>query len=109
MGYNHETIVISLFILTVSSACTWVELNDLGRNVAIVTSDNIGHCESIGDVSAKTLHELITGSKRSAEKAAAELSVLARNAAAKINANTIVATSPPNGGVQVFQVFYCPK
>jgi hypothetical protein len=104
-----KTIVFSLFILTVSSACTWVELNDLGRNVAIVTSDSIGHCESIGDVNAKTRHELIAGSKRSAEKVATELSVLARNAAAKINANTIVAISPPNDGAQVFQAFYCPK
>ncbi|MFT5116704.1 MAG: hypothetical protein ACI9NY_000226 [Kiritimatiellia bacterium] len=103
-----KTMLISLLVITASSACTWVELNDLGRNVAIVTSNEVRHCKSIADVSAKTRNQLIGDSTRNTDKVATELSILARNAAAKINANTIVAVSPPRNGEQVFQVFNCP-
>jgi hypothetical protein len=104
-----KTLLISLLMLTASSACTWVELNNLGRDVSIVTSGEINSCERIGDVSAKTRYQLIGSSSRDTEKVATELSVLARNAAAKINANTLVPTSPPSNGEQVFQAFHCPK
>ncbi len=98
------------FIICTSllSACTWVELNNAGKRVTIGTEKSITNCKKVGDVNAKTRYALIAGAPRSEEKVRYELSVLARNEAAKIGANTLTPSTPANNGQQSFVAYLCP-
>jgi hypothetical protein len=95
-------------ILLITSACTWVELNDRGKNVVLATSGDVLSCKKIGNVTAKTRSNIISDAPRDVEKVALELSILARNEAAKIDANTIVPSQAPINGSQLFNAYYCP-
>ena len=96
------------FLSFTISACTWVELNESGQRVRLATNNEVASCQKIGNVSAKTRNAIIKGSARGAERVAKELTTLARNEAATINANTIVAASPIEKGSQTFYAYQCP-
>jgi hypothetical protein len=101
--------IAAIICLTFSiSACTWVTLSDEGQQVNIATANDIQYCSKIGQVTAKTRATLLLNSKRNADKIAAELSVLARNEATKIKANTLVPLQAPNDkGEQLFNAYRC--
>lgn len=95
-------------ILLSTTACTWVSLSEKGAQVTISNSNNVVLCQRLGSVNAKTRATLLFSAKRNEEKIATELSVLARNEATKMNADTLVAESPPNEkGEQRFIAYRC--
>jgi hypothetical protein len=103
-----KLIAISLLSITLS-ACTWVELNSKGRGVVIrQQTDSIDGCQRIGTVTAKTRASIVAGTSRGDKKIAEELSILARNEAATLNANTIVANNNISDGQQSFIAYSCP-
>jgi hypothetical protein len=103
-----KTLLLSLTAMSIS-ACTWVELHPQAQNIVIDTPSNVQHCTKIGSVTANTRHQIIPGSERAAKKVAQELSILARNEAAKMNANTIVAKYLPTDGRQSFNTYHCSR
>lgn len=102
-----KPLIISFLALSIS-ACTWVTLSEKGQHVRIASDEEIKNCLKVGQVTAKTRATLLLKAKRNAEKIALELSVLARNEASKLSADTIVAQHTPNdNGEQRFNAYRC--
>jgi len=86
--------------------CSFVELTEAGRGVQLVTPEQAADCKKIGAVNSKVLARFV-GFDRSATKVARELADLAKNEAAENGGNTIVPTSPIEGGRQSFDLYRC--
>lgn len=104
-------LVIGAVLSLALGGCTWVELTDAGRDVRVVETAAEGEateaCERVGRISATT-RERVMGLKRPRDKIRKELAALARNEAARIGGNTIVALEAPSEGRQPFAVWRCP-
>ncbi|XOV83247.1 MAG: DUF4156 domain-containing protein [bacterium] len=97
---------ISLLIGTLLlTGCTFVQLSDAGAGVAQLGNGDVANCESIGVVSTQTRDKVVIS--RSDEAVREELTVLARNEAAKLGANAIVPIANPEDGAQSFRAFLC--
>lgn len=86
--------------------CTWVRLTDAGAGVRVVDAVAGAACERIGRVTANS-REDVAGVDRSLEKVREELQTLARNEAAGLGADAVVATSPIEDGQQNFDALRC--
>ena len=100
------TLILSF---TLMAGCTWVELNDKGRSVIIVTAEQLSPaCERIGVINASTRDSIVAGTHRNTHKVQQELNTLARNEAGQMKSNTIVAQAPATEGKQSFIAYRCP-
>jgi|TARA_B100000315_G_scaffold230360_1_gene240697 hypothetical protein len=70
-------------------------------------ADAVTACKRAGIVSATTRSSV--GLQRNPERVRAELEMLARNEAAQLGANTIVAMGPPAGDAQTFEAYDCQR
>ena len=100
---------LSLLLLCISSVsgCTWVRMTDNGANVRLLSANTEQNCQQIGKTTATTPQKVLVS--RSETKVKAELQTLARNEAARMGGNAIVAESDPKEGKQTFSVFRCSK
>ncbi len=104
-----KTLLIALLAITGLNACTWVELNQQGSKVTVVQEKRlIAGCQKVGAITAKTKYALVPSSPRDAKKVANELNILARNEAAKLKANAIIASSNIIQGERTFTAYFCP-
>ena len=94
--------LISILLL---AGCTFVQLSDAGAGVAQLGSGDVANCESKGVVSTQTRAKVVVS--RSEEAVREELTVMARNEAAKLGANAIVPIARPEDGAQSFRAFLC--
>ena len=89
------------------AACQgWVDLTDAGRDVSIVTPATAENCERLGRVTA-TSREQVAGLRRDSDRLQRELKTLARNEAASLGANAILATTEVTDGRQTFDALRC--
>jgi len=88
------------------TACTWVKPTPAGEFVRVAYADAVVACTRKGNVKV-SLKDKVAGVGRKAEKVAMELSVLARNEAATMGGDTVVAESPVSEGSQEFGVYQC--
>ncbi len=102
-------IVLLAPLIALTSACTWVTLNEHAKSVTVVTESHIANCQKLGNITAKTRAYFLDGADRDADKVALELTTLARNEALKLNSNTIVPTTDVIKGEQSFHAYYCVK
>lgn len=102
-------IILLTMVLALLSSCTWVELNDSAKDVVITHREQVSHCRSVGNIRAKTRHQLPGQWPRNAKKIESELSILARNEALTLGANTLVANNPASEGEQSFSAFICQQ
>ncbi|MCY4357075.1 MAG: DUF4156 domain-containing protein [Gammaproteobacteria bacterium] len=100
------SILVALIISTLSS-CTWVNLTTAGEQVEVRTANQLAGCERLGRASSTTMERLLLVI-RSDNLMQRELFALARNEAANIGGNAIVATTGINSGNQQFEVYRCP-
>jgi hypothetical protein len=100
-----KTVVSLLAALTLLS-CTWVEPSEQGKSVTLVKSAHVTNCHPLGTVTSST-KDTVGFMDRSDEKVAGELVDLARNKAASMGGDTIVAEGPADGGSQTFRVYKC--
>lgn len=96
--------LLSAFALLLSS-CSWVDLTDNGKNVAVLGVDEVVNCDKLGNTSTSVPDRV--GFKRSAAKVALELETLARNWAAEQGGDTIVPTSPVRNGERSYDMYKC--
>lgn len=96
------SLLIGTLLLT---GCTFVQLSDAGAGVAQLGSGDVANCESKGVVSTQTRAKVVVS--RSEEAVREELTVMARNEAAKLGANAIVPIAQPEDGAQSFRAFLC--
>jgi hypothetical protein len=87
-------------------ACTWVKTTPDGAKVRVVQASELRNCTSKGEVTA-TLKSRVGAFERKPGKVAGELEALARNEAATMGGDTIVARSLVNEGKQTFEVYRC--
>lgn len=88
------------------AGCTWVELSDQGVGVRVATLSQVDQCKQLGRTTV-TVVDRVAGMSRSEEQVLGELETLARNAAAEMQGDTVVAVSKVVDGEQVFNVYRC--
>lgn len=100
----HQLLFISTVLIL--SACSWVDLSQQGEKVRILEMNEIASCKHLGQTTATT-QEKALGVRRHDKAINSELTTLARNSAARMGGDTIVAESPEAGGKQTFLIYKC--
>lgn len=93
------------FLLT-ACASNWVQLTPDGEQVRLALPVDVQNCRRIGTSSASALNR-IGPMQRGGERLQQELVTLARNEAADMGGNRVVAESTIIDGRQTFGVFSC--
>lgn len=96
----------SLLLGGLLAGCTWVEMTPEAERVRIVPADRVADCRQIGTLSTYTKAK-VAGVSRNDEKVKEELDTLARNEAAEMGADTIVADSEVSNGRREYVVYRC--
>lgn len=88
------------------AACTWVEPTQEGGEVLVLKASNVGTCKKLGTATSSVKHKvgIIT---RSEEKVTEELTILAKNKAAEMGGDSIVAQGEAVEGSMRFDIFKC--
>ncbi|MDD5034443.1 MAG: DUF4156 domain-containing protein [Methylococcaceae bacterium] len=97
---------VAAFGAVLISGCTWVDLKPQAEKVRILAPQEVGRCREVGRVSANTAAKIgfIARGKDSVQE---EVHRLARNNAADMGGDTIVASGPLIDGEQPFKVYRC--
>lgn len=98
-------LVVALLGLT--SACTWVKVNEQGSSVAVANAANVRSCDKLRTVNVKVKDNFVGTMKRDPNKVATELTNMARNEASAFGGDTVVPVSLANDGRQSFDVYKC--
>jgi hypothetical protein len=98
--------LILLCVSLILNGCAWVELTSQGEQVRIISAADAAACDKLGQTTA-TVADSIGVVKRRNDIIAANLEKLARNTAADMKGNAIVAVSPIENGKQSFDVYRC--
>jgi hypothetical protein len=98
--------MVLVVFATLLHACTWVKATPEGAKVRVAQANELENCESRGEVTA-SLKSRVGGFERKPGKVAGELETLARNEAATMDGDTIVAESLVRDGKQTFGVYRC--
>ena len=88
------------------TACTWVEPTRESAEVHLVKAFNVETCKKLGTATSSVKHKIgiIT---RSDEKVTEELTILAKNKAAEMGGDSIVARGEQVEGSMSFDVYKC--
>jgi hypothetical protein len=97
--------VLSIAVLLLP-ACTWVEPTKEGSEVLLVKAFNVEACEKLGTTKTSVKHKVgfVT---RSEDKVTEELTTLARNRAAEMGGDSIVARGAVSEGAMEFDIYSC--
>lgn len=95
-------VVLSLSL----SGCATSGLNEGGEKVRLLNPQEVTSCRKLGETNTQVTSNL-AGIPRPIETIAKELSVVARNAAARMGGDTVVALTVITDGQQTFEVFKC--
>jgi len=87
-------------------ACSWVDLSPGGEQVDVMNQEQAADCERVGQTTSQVL-DRVGFVDRSPEKLAEELKTLARNEAAGMGGDAIVAATEITDGRQRFTVYRC--
>ncbi len=100
--------LILVLLIGALSACTWVEHTDAGQSVRLVSYDQVGQCKKLGRATVSVLDKVGFVS-RAKDKVEVELQTLARNSAAEMGGDSIVAAGAISRGEQPFDVYQCGR
>lgn len=99
--------VFPLVGAAVLSACSFVDLKPNAEDVLVLKPHQVRECEQVRRSSSQVLDK-IWFVNRNKERMAEELATLARNTAAELGGNAIVADSDIVDGKQSFIIYNCP-
>ncbi len=102
MKKNITLCLLSLLI----TACTTVKLTAEGEKARVLTKDEVTKCQYLGKTTSTTTDKVV-GVKRHQIIINNELKMLARNAAHKLDGDTVVAESEEVDGRQSFLIYRC--
>ena len=99
---------LSVLCLAVSllAACTWVEPTKESSNVTLVKSFNVKACKKLTTTTA-TVAQKVGIIERNDETFTEELITLAKNKAASLGGDSIVARGPAVDGSMTFDIYKC--
>ena len=91
---------------TLLPACAWVDLKPQGEKVRVLAAQEVGRCKEIGRVTTSTAAKVgfIARGKDTVQE---EVYRLARNNAAAMGGDSVVAIGPLVDGEQPFKVYRC--
>ncbi|HTF98208.1 MAG TPA: DUF4156 domain-containing protein [Cellvibrio sp.] len=101
------SIIFTAALISMTSACTWVKVNDQGSNVAVANAANVRSCEKVRNVNVKVKDNFVGSMKRDQNKVATELTNMARNEASQFGGDTVVPVTQVKDGRQSFDVYKC--
>jgi hypothetical protein len=100
---------VALAAALACASCTWVRLSPGGAQVKASDAAGVAPCEKLGTVTATVRDRVLFD--RSVPKVLSEIRTLARNEAAAMGGDTIVAAGPLERGspnsTQRFDVYRC--
>lgn len=108
---NSKSIALAgrVVLFGVTSAflgCTWVSLTYEAREVRVLHAADVAECEKLGKTAATTADRVVFFA-RSKRKVNEELETLARNEAARMGGDAVVATDSEKEGRRSFDVYRC--
>jgi hypothetical protein len=94
------------FTIILLQACTWVEPTKESTNVTLVKAFNVKSCEKLTTTTA-TVAQKVGIIERNDETVTEELITLAKNKAASLGGDSIVAQGPAVDGSMTFDIYKC--
>ncbi len=89
------------------SACSFVSLNPGAENIAVSADGNsLSKCKFLGNTDVSLWSKADTFQSQGTVDE--QLNILARNQAATMNGNTVIAKSDINNGQRTYAVYNCP-
>jgi Domain of unknown function (DUF4156) len=88
------------------AGCSFVDVKPQALKVRILATQEVRSCKHLGRVTATTIAE-VGPIPRSQDDVSEEVENLARNHAASMNGDTIVAASPLTKGERTYEVYRC--
>lgn len=93
--------------VTVAAGCTWVKPTTSGERVSVVTPEQANYCEKLGQTRVTTQSKVGIFT-RDDKKVGDELITMARNSAADMGGNAVIAlTEVSPEGKQTFAILRC--
>ena len=105
---KSEWIFLAVAMLLVGGCAPWVKATDVGSTVTVATFEHVKTCKNLGKVTVAVLDK-VAFIPRSEEQVSGELENMAKNSAAEMSGDTIVAVSKVTDGEQAFNVYRCGK
>ncbi len=100
-------VLLSVVVLSLT-ACSWVKVTEEGNQVVLRGYEEVTMCKKLG-YTRSLVKDKIGFIERDADKMTEELIVLAKNEAAVMGGDTIVARAPVKDGQMVFDVYRCKR
>lgn len=103
MKLNHYALFLAIAILP---ACTWIEPTKEAQQVTLVKAFNVTDCLKLGTTDATVTYKvgIIT---REDEAVTEDLIIAAKNRAAEMGGDSIVAKGPAEEGKMSFDIYRC--
>ena len=92
--------------LILVAGCSFVDIKPQAQKVRILAAQDVRSCKQLGQVTATTISE-VGPIPRSPDDVSEEVENLARNHAAGMNGDAIVAASPLTKGERAYEVYRC--
>jgi len=99
---SRSAVLITAISMT---ACTWVKPTDEAINVRVLYHNQVEHCQQIGRTTVSVLDAIAFIHPE--DQVTEELETLARNSAAEIHGDSVVAISKVIDGEQVYNIYQC--
>jgi len=103
---KYRRMLMSVVALSMLSACSFVKTVPGSEKIKLLTSSDVVNCQKIGDSHTQTMHQ-VGFVNRSTETLTSELTVLAKNDAAKMGGNAVAPLSSLKDGMMMFGLYHC--
>jgi hypothetical protein len=106
MMRNAGLLLLLLLAVALCGGCTWVALSEEGKNVRLISNNEVSTCERVGNTKARVPRKVwIVPRPNGAVQA--ELETLARNEGGKIGGNTVTPMGAEKDGERKYAVYVC--
>jgi len=102
----HRRRLLPLLCVAVLAGCSFVKPTEEGKKVRLLAPHEVERCRSLGTLTSQ-VQDRIGAIHRTPEAVQEDVLVNAKNAAADLGGDTIVATSELKDGKQTFGVYRC--
>jgi hypothetical protein len=103
---NISLILLATVGLTLVGGCTFLKETPEGKKVRVLTAQEVGHCTQVGKLTSSVVDK-VGFIARSREAVAEDVILNARNSAADMGGDTMVAVGKLAEGKQTFEVYKC--
>ena len=97
---------IAMLIMVAVSGCVFVQPTVEGQKVRVLTAPEVDRCRALGNITS-TVQDRVGVIVRREDTVADDVLQNAKNAAAEMGGDTIVAASTLSAGKQTFGVYRC--